>query len=128
MLAGRPLPAVAFERGRVRPDLSCGSLDGAKPSPGAGVFVWGWAFDPRNGNPAAAVLLLANGRQVVPPIRVFLQRPDVAAEKGDRRLLPSGWNVWVPDGRLVGGPHDLEAFAVLGDGRLGPLLGKIRLP
>lgn len=122
------LPDVKFEREEVLPDLFCGNLDGVKQTGDAGVFVWGWAFDPRNQTPAKAVLLLDNGRQIAPPIGVFRERPDVAALKGDPRLLPSGWNVSVPLSKLTGGgPHVFEAFAVFEDHKLGPLGGKVSL-
>jgi hypothetical protein len=121
------LPDVKFERAKVLSDLSCGSLDGVKETGDGGVFVWGWAFDPRTLTPARAVLLLDNGRQIAPPIGVFRERPDVAALKGDLRLLPSGWNVSVPESSLTGGPHVFEAFAVFEDHKLGPLGGKISL-
>ncbi|HEX3556655.1 MAG TPA: hypothetical protein VIA62_25820 [Thermoanaerobaculia bacterium] len=121
------LLGMKLDPARVLPGLACGSLDGARLLGDAGIFVWGWAYDPRTGAPALGVLLLDHGRQLERPVPVFRERPDVAAVKGDRRLIASGWSLWLPAGRATGGGHEFEAFAVLEDHRLGRLGGKVRV-
>jgi hypothetical protein len=116
---------VRFNPADVLPGLTCGSLDGATLSEAAGAFLWGWAYDPRSNSPALAVILFDNGRQLPRPVHVFRERPDVAAAKGETRLVPSGWSVWLPPGTLPGGKHVFEAFALFEDHKLGQLGGKI---
>ncbi len=128
-LAGMP---VERKLDRVDPadvlaGLHCGSLDGARLEQDTGTFVWGWAYDPRTGTPAAAVLLLDHGRPIAPPIPVFKERPDVAAALNNRRLVASGWSTWLPAGRLAAGEHDLQAFAIFADHKLGPLGSEARV-
>lgn|GEM_PF-5929053 len=122
-----PPPEVKLDRSRLLADLRCGSLDGARLEADAGIFVWGWAYDPRNGVPAVAVLLLDHGRPVAPAVPVFRERPDVAGALGNRRLIASGWSLWLPARGPAAGEHDLQAFAVFADHRLGPLGGEVRL-
>lgn len=117
------LAPVRFDPSRVMPEPACGSVDIAKLD-GPGVFLAGWAYDPLRGTPARAVILLDNGRQIDPVVRVFRDRPDVALAKGNRRLIASGWAVWLPPGRVAPGKHAFEAFAVLADGRFGRLGGR----
>jgi 4-amino-4-deoxy-L-arabinose transferase-like glycosyltransferase len=107
----------------VLPGLICGSLDGATPMDGGGVFVWGWAYDPRTATPASAVILLDNGQRVSPPISVSQERPDVADAKANPRLRASGWNFRSP--ATVRRDHLFEAYAVLADGKLGRLGGRL---
>jgi hypothetical protein len=128
-LAGVPAEAKLdrVDPADVLADLHCGSLDGARLEQDAGVFVWGWAYDPRTGDSAVAVLLLDHGRLIAPPIPVFKERPDVAAALSNRRLIASGWSTWLPAGRLAAGEHDLQAFAVFADHKLGPLGGEARV-
>ncbi|MBW8874370.1 MAG: hypothetical protein JF614_05360 [Acidobacteria bacterium] len=120
------LLGVKLDPAKVLPGVVCGSLDGARLLGDAGVFVWGWAYDPRTGSPALGVILLDHGRQLSPPVPVFRERPDVAAVKGDRRLVASGWSLWLPAGRATGGEHEFEAFAVFEDHKLGQLGGRVR--
>src|SRR5262249_17470202 len=107
------------------PGLYCGTLDGAKPTAEGGVFLWGWAYDPRVGTPAPAVLLLDNDQPVLPLIQVHLERPDVAAAKGKQLLLRSGWNLQLPASSRRSRVHVFRAYAVFGDGKLGRLGGKL---
>jgi hypothetical protein len=109
-----------FDEADVLPDLDCGSLDGAKLTADGAIFLWGWAYDPRTGAPARRVLLIDNG-QPLPPVQVFRERPDVAAAKGNPRLLPSGWNLRLPANGREGHKHLFRAFAILADGKLGRL-------
>jgi hypothetical protein len=128
-LAGAPAGAKLdrVDPADVLADLSCGSLDGAKLEQDTGTFVWGWAYDPRTGVPAVAVLLVDRGRPVAPPIPVFKERPDVAAALSNRRLIASGWSTWLPSGRLAAGEHDLQAFAIFADHKLGLLGSEARV-
>jgi hypothetical protein len=127
----RPIPItdVKFDHANVLPDVACGSLDGAMLKPGAGAFVWGWAYDPRTKSPAVAVILLDNGRQLSPPIPVYRERPDVASTLHEPALMTSGWNVWLPAASLGDSrEHVFEAFAVLADRKLGLVGRKIGAP
>lgn len=114
-------PSFEFEEGKVLSGLNCGSLDGAKLTEDGSVFLWGWAYDPRTGTPARAVILLDNERPLLPPIPVSRERPDVVAAKGKELLLTSGWNLRLPASWRMGREHVFHAYAVFGDGKLGPL-------
>jgi hypothetical protein len=120
-------PDVKVESANVIADLACGVLDGGKLQKNGSVFLWGWAYDPRDYTPAVAVILVDNGRQLTPSVRVLLERPDVAAFKKNPQLLVSGWNVSLPASQLPGGQHVFEAFAILTDQKLGRLRGKITI-
>jgi hypothetical protein len=128
-LAGGPAEAKIdrVDPADVLPGLHCGSLDGAKLEQDTGVFVWGWAYDPRTGVPAVAVLLVDHGRPVAPPIPVFKERPDVAAALSNRRLIATGWSTWLPSGRLGAGEHALQAVAIFADHKLGALEGEAQV-
>jgi hypothetical protein len=115
-----PLPPLRVEPAKRVPGLSCGSLDSAKLLDG-GVFLTGWAYDPRTGAPARAVILFDNGQQVSPAIHVFQERPDVAEWGKSRRLAATGWSLWLPPNRVNPGKHVFEAYALLADGRFGQL-------
>jgi hypothetical protein len=127
-IAGATPPALSSpnlqrEELSVLPGLICGSLDGATPMEDGSVFIWGWAYDPRSGVPASAVVLLDKGQRASPRISVSRERPDVAEVKRNPRLRTSGWNV-----RLPASPHRehvFTAYAVLADGKLGRLGGKL---
>jgi 4-amino-4-deoxy-L-arabinose transferase-like glycosyltransferase len=125
--AGAPGAAgPQYDAAKVLPHLACGRLDGAKPAEDGSVFLWGWAYDPRNGAPAKGVILLDNGRQVSPLIPLSRERPDVATATGNPSLRTTGWNFQLPPGPRRG--HAFEAFAVLEDGKLGILGGNLQLP
>ncbi|HTQ79612.1 MAG TPA: hypothetical protein VMM92_06425 [Thermoanaerobaculia bacterium] len=117
-----PLPPVRFDPARVAPELGCGSFDRATLD-ASGVFLFGWACDPRGKTPAPAVLVLDNGRPAAPGVHVFRERPDVAEAMKSRRLATSGWILWLPLARVPPGRHTFEAYAVLADGKLGRLPG-----
>lgn len=118
---------VELAAANVLPQQSSGSLDGGSLTADAGVFLWGWAIDSRAGVPARGVLLLDNGRPIPLAVCLYRERPDVAAYFRNERLIPSGWNLFLPVAKLEGGEHVFEAFALLTDGKLGPLAGKVSL-
>lgn len=122
-----PPVVVAPDPADILPDLYCGSVDGGSLSPGEGLFLWGWAQDPRTSSPAAAVLLLDNGRPLAPAVHVFRERPDVAAFKKEPGLIASGWNLWIPIDRLAAGEHVFEGFALLDGQKLGRLGGQVKI-
>lgn len=111
----------------VLPKQSSGGLDGGTLTADAGVFLWGWAIDSRTGVPARGVLLLDNGRPIQPTVCISKERPDVATYFRNERLIPTGWNLFLPVAKLAEGEHVFEAFAILTDGKLGPLDGKVSL-
>jgi hypothetical protein len=125
--AAQPPLAVVFNRENVVPGITCGTLDGMKLTDDGGVFLWGWAYDPRTAAPAQAVIVLDNN-QALPPVPVNLERPDVAAFKGTPLLLKSGWNLRLPESWRHGHEHVLRAYAILGDHKLGPLGGELSVP
>lgn len=122
-------PGLASETGlaseNIIPNLNCGALDGAVVDESGGIFLWGWAYDPRTKTPARSVILLHNGKRLsLEPI--VRERPGVATLLGDPSLLATGWNFRVPPQDLVGTEHHFEAFALFDDGKLGKLPGEGR--
>ncbi len=118
LMAARQLRLTA---GDVVPDLTCGRLDGARPDPDGGVAVWGWAYDPRSGEPVRAVILLLNKQQLPVQISVGEERRDVADYLGDPGLERVGWSYHVRPRSLSRWEIVFEAYALLGDGRFGKL-------
>ncbi|HZF12709.1 MAG TPA: hypothetical protein VFE33_28305 [Thermoanaerobaculia bacterium] len=117
-------PALAgFDGTRVARDLICGNLDIVKLDD-SGVYLFGWAYDPRTGAPAEAVIVLDGGRPVSPAAHVFRERPDVAVGTRNPRLATSGWVLWLPLRRVAPGRHLFTAYARLADGKLGRLVGE----
>jgi len=121
------LPEVTVDPANVLPGVTCGNLDGSTQVDDGSIFFWGWAYDPRTRLPALAVVLMENGHQLSPPVHVFRERPDVVAFKGNPRLMLSGWNLWLPPGKLAAGEHEFEALALFEDHKLGRLGGKARV-
>ena len=117
-----------FDEASVLPSLSCGSLDGAKRDADGSLFLWGWAYDARRGEPAPEVIVVDRGRRVGSPLPVSLERPDVVATKGSSKLLRSGWNLRLPPGSAAAGEPVFEALALLADGKLCRLGGKLGAP
>ena len=120
-------PQAKVDSANVLAGLACGVLDGGKLQKNGSVFLWGWAYDPRDYTPAGAVILVDNGRELTPPVRVLLERPDVAAFKKNPQLLVTGWNVLLPASQLPEGRHVFEVFAILADRKLGRLRGTVTI-
>lgn len=120
---GSSAPNLGQDAANFLPDLTCGMLDGARPTQDGSIFLWGWAYDPRNGSPASAVILLVNGERLAESIPVVVDRPDVAEALGNPRLRTSGWNFRLP--ASLPREHAFEAYAMLADGKLGRLGGSL---
>jgi len=106
--------------------VACGNLDGVRVEADGGLFIWGWAKDPRRALPARAVLVLAGKEPVSPSVHVDRERPDVAEATHSPALLASGWRLWVPVAKRPG-VEQLSAYAVLLDGGLCSL-GSMPIP
>ena len=108
-----------FERRNVLPNLSCGSVDTARPAPEGGVLLNGWAIDPRKFVPAKAVVVFDNDRRFPRPVHVYRDRPDIAKLGNNRAMMPTGWLLWIPADEIGPGHHVFTVYAVLEDGKLG---------
>ncbi len=99
--------------------LICGTVDGTDVDKVGGVFLWGWAYDPRTKTPARAVVILRNGEELPRQVPIKHDRPDVAEHFGDRALATSGWNAFIPPEDLSGGENLFEVYAQFNDGKRG---------
>lgn len=92
---------------------------------GTDASVEGWAVDSNN-KLAGTVALLVDGRHVV-PLTYGRKRPDVAASKGDKALVMSGYEGVIPARLLTKGDHTV-ALKVTPKGSGRPTVaGKIKL-
>jgi arylsulfatase A-like enzyme len=105
--------------------LQCGSLDGAILDKQGRVFIWGWAYDPRAGEPAKAVAILVNGVLLDLEVPVVKERTDVADFYNDPRRTYTGWNVHLPARELSAGEHHVRAYAIFADGEMGRLTTEV---
>lgn len=105
--------------------LQCGSLDGAVLDELGRVFVWGWAFDTRAGEPAKGVVVVVDGEPLDLEVEVVKERPDVAKFFDDTRRMVTGWSVLIPEGTLSVGEHHVQAYAIFADGKMGRLATEV---
>jgi len=80
------------------------------------VVVSGWGMDPFRRSPAASVLVVVGG-QVMGRATTGQQRADVAKALGQNGLLRTGWTFRFGLFRLAPGPHLVEAYTLLNEGR-----------
>ncbi|MEM7586400.1 MAG: hypothetical protein AAF560_23615 [Acidobacteriota bacterium] len=137
LVQSRPGPAVvrpfhrtvapaAFE---ITPDKliakrRCGFLDGVRLHDAGGVVLWGWAFDPRSGQPAPEVVVSMNGEPLPRSAAVDRRRTDVRKATKKDALLVTGWGLQLTADQLSPGEHTFIAHARFDDGKFCPL----RLP
>lgn len=117
-----PARPSSSERARPRVDVRCGSLDGMKVDTDGSVFLWGWAFDPRTGQPVEGVRIFDRGRPLPGLAPAEIDRPDVAEFFDDPAMGSSGWNYRVPATEGTAGEgRELTARAWMSDGTECPL-------
>lgn len=113
-----------------QPGDFAGYLDKAEAAQGV-LVAEGWAVNQKLGQPAAFVLLV-DGRtgQTVGKAPMTEERPDVAAQFRNDRLVRSGWRVEAKLDKLASGLCPLTAYAQDASGKAYPLKGaaQVRIP
>lgn len=98
ILAPPRVNRITHSRGA--PETLTGFLDGVWDI-GPSVLAYGWAVDPRTGEPPSHVLFVAPDGQVITSARVDIERPDVADVFGPA-LRRSGFRARIPKAALKG--------------------------
>ena len=87
----------------------------ARGRAGKPVRLSGWAIDPAAGTPAGGVLLVVDGRDVV-PAGYGIERADVARSFQRDRLAFVGWAIELPPSLLTTGAHEVVVRVLTRDG------------
>ena len=116
-----PVPWYLDQLGPVTDPLSARRIRVPRGQP---LLVSGWAIDPAQKEPAAAVELVLD--RVVYRTSVRIPRGDVANAHGFRSYLKSGFSAELPAAAISPGRHTLEVRIVLAGGRQSYAAAELR--
>jgi hypothetical protein len=83
---------------------------------GAALYVRGWALDPTDSKPAAAVIITVDGKHTH-EARSSLTRHDVAEAHANDAFLLAGFEALIPTGGLADGEHQVDISVADPDAR-----------
>lgn len=89
---------------------------------GKDILISGWGYNPQTNNLAEGIIIVMDGKTVLPVEFYKVKRPDIVEAKSNIKLLKSGWETKFSSNILGIGKHTIEMFLINKDEDFIPIV------